>query len=78
MILLRTNSISLRFPRLMGMVVMGLRVSRTLARDLDSKARAEARMEYHQVLAAVEARTVARTLAHRAQMAVRIPAAMET
>ena len=35
-------------------------------------------MEYHQVLAAVEARTVARTLAHRAQMAVRIPAAMET
>ena len=86
MILLRTNSISLRFLRLVGMVVMGLRGSRTLARDLDSKARAEARMEDHQmedqVLAAVEARTVARTvartLARKAQMVVQVPAAMET
>ena len=81
MILLRTNSISLRFPKLVGMVVMGLRVSRTLARDLDSKARVEAQMEDHQmedqVLAAVEARTVARTLAHQAQMVAQVPAAME-
>jgi len=77
-ILLRTNSISLRFPRLVGMVEMDRRGSRTLARDLDSKARAEARMEDHQVLAAVEARTVARTLAHKAQMVVQVPAAMET